>query len=108
MGLPVPEEPRDIKELIKTVRAGMGKDGGIDWDSFSVWVFNRLPKYLWECWENGLRARGVTWQKLLRILKLHTIDMVEWAIYNRLGWAELVKRIEASVENYSKGGSQKV
>lgn len=102
MGLSTPEEPKDVKEFIKAVRTWLG--GGnpdVDYDSLSVWSFNRLPKYLWEFWEEDLKKRGITWQKFLRILSLHTIDIVEWALYDRLGWVELVKRIETTIETYS-------
>jgi len=105
MGLPLPEEPSDIKELIKSVRAGLG--GGspnVDYDSLSVWSFNKFPRYLWEFWKEDLKKRDITWQKFLRILSLHTIDMVEWALYDRVGWIELIKRIETTIEKYSKGG----
>jgi len=103
MGLPTPGEPKNIKELVKIVRMRLG--GGspdIDYDSLSVWSFNELPKYLWEAWKAELKERGITWQKFLRILSLHTIDLVEWGVYDRLEWTELIKRIEATIENYSK------
>ena len=49
MHLPVPKEPVELKELIRVVRARMGREGSrsdIDYDSLAVWSFNRLPKYL--------------------------------------------------------------
>mgnify|MGYP001626512026 CR=1 FL=1 len=98
----LPEEPRDVKELIKHVRAISGSESNIDWDSFSVWAFNRLPKYLWECWRDELRRRGITWQKFLKIMKLHTSDIVAWALYDQLEWSEVIRRVERSVETYSK------
>ena len=101
-GLPIPEEPRDIKNFIKSVRAGLGGSANVDYDSLAVWSFNRLPKYLWEFWRDELKKRGITWQMFLRLLNLHTLDVVEWAIYDRLGWVDLVKRITATIENYSK------
>jgi len=101
MGLPLPEEPRDIKNFIKSVRAGLGGGTNVDYDSLAVWSFNRLPKYLWERWEGELKKRGITWQRFLKLLSLHTMDMVEWALYDRLGWVELVKRIETTIETYS-------
>jgi len=106
MGLSLPEEPRDIKSFIKSVRSSLG--GGIpdiDYDSLAVWGFNKFPKYLWEAWRGELGRRGVTWQKFLRILSLHTKDIVDWALYDRLGWAELVKRITISIDSYSGSGS---
>ncbi len=98
----LPEEPKDVKELIKYVRNRLGGEGNIDYDSLSVWAFNRLPKYLWECWGAELRRRGVTWQKFLKIMKLHTSDIVAWALYDQLEWSEVVRRIERTIETYSK------
>jgi len=102
--LKVPREPTEIKELIRAVRARMGGEGSfaeIDYDSLAVWSFNRLPKYLWECWKHELKERGITWQKFLRLLKLRTMDIIEWGLYDRLSWDELVKRIEHTIETYS-------
>jgi len=112
MGLPVPREPIEIKEFVKVVRRRLtvsGSSSDVDYDSLAVWSFNRLPKYLWEQWKTDLKSRGITWQKFLRILKLHTIDMIEWALRDSLSWNELVKRIENSVNNYSSasGGEGK-
>jgi len=36
MGLKVPSEPVEIKELIRVVRAGLGGHAYIDWDSLAV------------------------------------------------------------------------
>jgi len=104
MGLKVPREPVEIKELIQVVRARMGGEGGlvdVDYDSLAVWAFNRLPKYLWNEWKNGLKSRGITWQKFLRILRLHTLDIIEWSLRESMSWPELVRRIEKSIDNYS-------
>jgi hypothetical protein len=102
MGLPLPEEPKGIKELIKAVRARLGDRGSVDYDSLSVWAFNRLPKYLWGHWGDELKRRGITWQKFLKIMKLHTLDVVAWALHDELEWAELAKRIEHTIETYSE------
>ena len=107
MGLYTPREPVELKKLIKTVRERLASEGSaedIDYDSLSVWSFNRLPKYLWKWWKDELKIRGITWQKFLRILKLHTLDMIEWALRETLSWEELVKRIDTSIENYSSRG----
>jgi len=101
MGLSVPNEPIEIKELIQVVRARLGGDADLDWDSLAVWVFNRLPKYLWNEWGNELRQRGITWQRFLRILRMHTLDMVEWALKGSMPWPELVRRVEKSIDRYS-------
>jgi hypothetical protein len=104
MGLLTPNEPKDIKDLIVAVRSRLGSGDSIDWDSLAVWSFNKLPKYLWSCWREELKGRGITWQKFLRILKLRTADMIEWGLRNSISWEELVKRLEATIDSYSYGG----
>jgi len=102
MELPLPDEPRDIKSFIKSIRDSLGgSNPNVDYDSLAVWSFNKLPKYLWETWRDELEKRGITWQKFLRLLSLHTMDLVEWALYDRLGWVGLVERIEATIKTYS-------
>jgi len=107
MGLPVPEEPNSIKALIRSVREKIGNANNINSDSLAVWSFNRLPKYLWESWKTELKSRGITWQKFLRILKLRTMDVIEWGLYDRLSWDELVKKIENTIEMYSERGERR-
>jgi len=101
MGLGVPREPVEIKEFIRVVRARLGGGADVDYDSLAVWAFNRLPKYLWDEWKGELKLRGITWQKFLRILRMHTSDIIEWALYDKLGWVELVERLVALLERYS-------
>ncbi len=106
MGLSIPREPVELKELIKDVRRRLIREGSkesIDYDSLSVWSFNSLPKYLWDHWKDELKGAGITWQIFLKVLKLHTIDVIEWALRDSLSWEGLVKRIETSIENYSRG-----
>jgi len=103
MGLLKLREPTEIKELIKAVRARLGSDLSIDWDSLAVWSFNKLPSYLWSYWKEGLKERGITWQSFLRILKLRTHDIIEWSLRNSISWEELVKRLEATIDSYSRG-----
>jgi len=47
-----------------------------------------------------LRKSGVSWQTFLRILKLHTIDAIEWAIRGTLTWQEFLDRVSKSIERY--------
>lgn len=104
MGLPVPREPIELKEFIQIIRSRMSSEDNrsdINYDSLAVWSFNKLPKYLWEEWKVDLKRRSITWQTFLRILKLHTIDMIEWAIRNSLTWEKLIRRVENSINNYS-------
>ena len=103
-GLIVPQEPVEIKSLIKDVRVRLAKEGyaGADCDSLSVWSFNRMPKYLWNEWGRDLKREGITWQEFLKILKLHTIDLIEWALYDRLEWEDMVRRIECTIETYAQ------
>ncbi len=110
MGLNIPREPVEIKEFIRVVRIRLGGDvniEGIDYDSLAVWAFNRLPKYLWGEWRDELKQRGVTWQLFLRILRMHTLDMIEWALKGSMLWSELVRRIVKSIDRYSALSSGK-
>ena len=102
MGLPIPEEPVEIKDLMRLLRSELRGDG-VDQDSLVAWSFNQLPKYLWKYWKDDLKGRGITWQRFLRIMKLHTIDVIGWALRGSITWSELVKRIESSVDSYSRG-----
>jgi broad specificity phosphatase PhoE len=104
MGLLMPNEPKDIKDLIVTVRSRLRSGDSIDWDSLAVWSLNKLPKYLWSYWKEELKEKGITCQRFLRILKLRTADMIEWGLRNSISWEELVKRLEATVESYSPRG----
>jgi hypothetical protein len=106
-----PREPIEIKEFILAARSMLGgakseADRYIDWDSFAVWSFNKLPKYLWSCWKEDLMRRGITWQRFLRILRLRTIDMIEWSLRGSISWEELVRRLEATIDSYSPRGVQ--
>ena len=48
MGIRIPKEPKDIKDFIRSVKSDMGEGDDINWDSFSIWAMNKLPKYLWD------------------------------------------------------------
>ena len=101
--LQVPKEPLEIKSLIKSVRSRLGTNRSIKYDSFAVWSFNQLPKYLWESWKGVLKENKVSWQDFLVTLKLHTKDMIDWALYDRISWEELVGRItETIAQNFEE------
>ncbi len=101
--LQTPKEPREIKDLIKSVRSRLGANRSIKYDSFAIWSFNQLPKYLWQSWKEILRENKVSWQDFLAILKLHTKDMIDWALYDRISWEELVSRItETIAQNFEE------
>jgi len=104
MELKIPEEPTEIKKLIQLVRDRLSSDdrnSNINYDSLAVWSCNSLPKFLWKQWKNDLKQRGITWQKFLRILKLHTQDMIGWALKSTITWSELIIKIEKSIDYYS-------
>lgn len=101
MGLPVPKEPKDVKEFIKEVRERLGGENNVKNDTIAVWSFNRLPKYLWSQWSGELKRRGITWQEFLKILKLKTDDAIKWALRDALTWSQFVKSIEESITHYS-------
>jgi len=93
-------ESTNIKELIKQVREGLNEGENVEYDSQAVWSLNRLPKYLWNGWKEELRSMGVDWQTFLRILKLHTIDAIEWALRDTITWEEFLDRVSKSIERY--------
>jgi DNA (cytosine-5)-methyltransferase 1 len=102
-----PVQPRTItvREAL-AVRARLGTGDDIDWDSLAVWSFNRLPKYLWLCWKDELKERGITWQRFLRILRLKTADIIAWGLKDSISWEELVKRLEDAINSYSRRGGE--
>lgn len=96
------DEPLDIKEFIKKVRADLGGDNNIDFDALAVWSFNRLPKFFWDNWKVELKKKGVDWQLFLKILKMHTDDFIKWALYDKMDWEEVVNRVKSTVEQYMR------
>lgn len=50
---------------------------------------------------------GVNRQIFLRILKLRTIDAIEWALRGAITWEEFLNRISKSVERYGVGRIEK-
>ncbi len=102
MNIEIPPEPRDIKEFIVTLRRSLGGSSDIDYDSLAVWYLNKLPKYLWNKWRDTLVPKGYNWQKFLRIIKLHTNDLILWALHDKLSWNELILRIIDTLKRYEK------
>jgi len=101
MILNIPPEPREIKQLIISVRGKLGNDNSIDFDALTVWFANKIPGYLWQKWKKELLKNGITWQKFLKIMKLHTNDMILWALQDKISWDELINRITATLSRYS-------
>ena len=108
MNLQTPPEPTDIKQFIKEVRsrASSGNVSGddIDWDSLAVWYLNKLPSYLWRHWKGKLEKEGYTWQRFLKVVKLHTNDAIMWALTEKLSWEAFVQNIVLTLKRYSKTG----
>ena len=97
--LETPEEPVHIKRRIKEIRGILSRGASIDHlsqDTLSVWIFNLLPKYLWDHWGPALRRNGITWQKFLRLLKYDTKYIRLWA-FDKLSWEELIKEIKSTI-----------
>ncbi len=88
MSLPIPPEPRDIKDRIVRRRNACS---GPSCDSFAVWFGNEVAKYLWDHWNRELTRTGINWQRFLSILSNHTQELIEWAIRNTLTWDNLVR-----------------
>lgn len=101
-----PKEPLDIKLFIKEVRnKSVNSASNIDWDSLAVWYLNRLPSYLWKNWKNELEKKRYTWQKFLKVIKLHTGDAILWALKDELSWEAFLKEIIKTLERYGEGAS---
>lgn len=64
--------------------------------TLSIWIFNLLPKYLWDHWGPDLRSNGITWQKFLRLLKYDNKYIRLWA-FDKLSWEELIKEIKSTI-----------
>ena len=101
MELPIPPEPKEIKEFIKKQRGKLGSVPDIDHDSLAVWYLNKLPSYLWRYWKSGLESVGYTWQKFIKVVKYATDDIIDWALYDNLEWDELVKKLVRLLERYA-------
>ena len=105
MELRIPPEPRDIKAFIREVRGRLGASGvsdDIDWDSLAVWYLNKLPSYLWRHWKTVLEGHGYTWQRFLKVIKLHTNDAVLWALSGELSWREFIENVATTLKRYAK------
>jgi len=100
MELPVPPEPKEIKEFIKKQRGKLGSAPDIDHDSLAVWYLNKLPSYLWRHWKSNLEDFGCTWQKFVKVVKYATDDIIDWALYDSLSWNELVKKLARLLKRY--------
>ena len=100
--LHIPPEPKDIKELITDFRNNIKTSDSIDADTQAVWYLNKLPRYLWNIWKDTLTTRGYNWQKFLRVIKLHTNDIILWALQNKLEWHQLIERITETLKRYEK------
>ncbi len=103
--LDMPPEPEEIKSLIRDVRAGLSPNRDVKLDSIAVWSFNKLPRYLWSYWKDELKKGGLSWQEFLTILKLHTKDIIDWALKNRLTWDEFVERLRGTIMENLEGES---
>lgn len=92
--LPVPEEPKQIKEWMKKNEEHIGSltIPKRKRDALVVWYGNKLPQYLWNNWKKELRIEGFTWQNFLTLMRFSEEEVVLW-YQNKLPWEELVKKI---------------
>lgn len=102
--LPTPREPEELKEYLKKQRDNMDVEDDVERDSLAVWYMNRFPSYLWSCWREPLTSWGYTWQRFVRVLRYATNDIVSWAIYDEIGWDELISRIVKLLKRYARRG----
>jgi len=78
MPLPIPKEPKHVKDWIKSIEQNLPKTPGVNWQSLNIWYGNQLPKFLWDAWKNELKPRGFTWQKFLKLLRHRTDAILLW------------------------------
>lgn len=100
--LPIPEEPNKIKRLIMDIRRSLSNNPDINYDALAVWYLNEIPKYLWREWKDHLTNHGYNWQRFLRVLKLHTNDMIMWALRDQLSWDEMINKIIDTLGTYAR------
>jgi len=98
MDIPIPDEPKDIKNFIREVRMRLGSSRDINYDNLAVWAFNELPRYLWSRWRGILRKHGISWQDFLKVLSFHTTEMVNWALYDSIRWTDLISSIVITIK----------
>ncbi|MGC8542408.1 MAG: hypothetical protein ACP5NQ_00595 [Vulcanisaeta sp.] len=103
MPLPIPPEPRDIKDRILKRRNACSGSGC---DAFAVWFGNEVAKYLWDHWSKELGRVGISWQKFLAILGNHTQELIDWAIKGTLRWDDLVKIIASETPTGTAAAAQ--
>ena len=100
INLKTPKEPVHIKKRIREIRKMLSDETVLDrlgQDNLAVWIFNLLPKYLWEHWGLILRNNGITWQKFLRLLKYDTKYIRLWA-FDMISWEELIHEIKKTID----------
>ena len=99
--LDISPEPIEIKSSLRIAEES-GKSHEEWMDQMATWFKNKLSSYLWRAWRDKLASHGYSWQRFLRVLKLHIQDMILWALYNKISWNELVSRIIDSGNRRSK------
>ncbi len=94
--LPNIPEPKDIKELIKTLI-----DSGVS-PTHALWLGNKLQRYIWGFWGERLKAGGLKWQDFLRVFSRLSDDVIEW-IRGRVSWESLIIKLRDAIASTAVG-----
>jgi hypothetical protein len=94
----VPNEPKQLREEMRSVRAKLPLEQEKEYDTFSVWFRNALPQYLWHEWKDEIKPQGFTWQKFSHLLRMRTDKMVGW-FRGLNSWEELAEDIASLIES---------
>jgi len=100
----IPEEPLEIKRLALE-KANSGEWAMLRRDKvIKLWSLSAqaLPKYLWSCWKDELKAKGLPWQLYLKAISACDYDVIRW-VEGQASWEELVGVIRHVLEKAVKG-----
>ena len=94
-----PPEPADLKKALKTLLEA-GQEG-----KYVIFTGNKLPKYIWDNLNEEIRARGGTWQTLLKTLSTHYKIVEDW-LQDKISWEEMIDTILENIQNTRKAEPQ--
>jgi hypothetical protein len=95
--LPIPEEPIELKVALRSLIDAEGKKA-----KYIVFTGNKLPKYLWDKWQDDLRRHNLTWQNLLKSVSRHSGEALEWITGER-SWISFIKLIIEDLRAQAEG-----
>lgn len=106
MSLSEPEEPKELKQMIKELNAVLGSDK-VRGKSRGVLVYNKLPQYIWSSWNKELKKLGIDWREFLSIISKNSDLIIEWAVEEKISWGEFLNKLRNALITYSKTKTEK-